>query len=132
MACPLCSSAAAFYRKTSQAGTRLLERAPEKAEDGVVGRFLLCVPALLLLAACIGVERQGPVATEAEAVRIAKERCALTRPFDKSEPWRAVLHQGQWHVWIVRDRDRREPTVGPIDIWIRAKDGDAGLCDHAR
>ena len=87
--------------------------------------------AAVSLASCIGGDAQGPVASEADAIRIAKDRCALTRPFDKAEPWHAVLHQGQWHVWIVRALDPREPTLGALDIWIRAKDGDAGMCNHA-
>jgi hypothetical protein len=97
-----------------------------------VARAALLAAASFSLAACIGGERAAPVSNEAEAIRIAKDRCALTRPFDKSEPWHAALHEGQWHVWLVRDRDPSEPTIGALDIWIRATDGDAGMCDHAR
>ena len=68
--------------------------------------------------------------TEAAAIGIAKERCSMTRPFDASEKWHAKLREGQWHVWLTRDIDPREPVVGTLDIWIRARDGDAGYCNH--
>jgi hypothetical protein len=72
-----------------------------------------------------------PVASESQAIRIAKERCALTRPFDPGEQWHAKLRDGRWHVWLARDLDPREPVVGTLDIWIRASDGYAGNCNHA-
>jgi hypothetical protein len=62
---------------------------------------------------------------------MAKERCSTTRPFDPGETWHAKLHDGQWHVWLARDLDPREPVVGNLDIWIRASDGEAGACNHA-
>jgi hypothetical protein len=83
------------------------------------------------LGACAGAASDQPVATEAQAVRIAKDRCTWTRPFAAGEQWHAKLHQGQWHVWLVRDRDPREPVVGTLDIWIRAADGEAGSCNRA-
>jgi hypothetical protein len=83
------------------------------------------------LAGCIGVDAVQPVTTEAQAIRVAKDRCTWTRPFQASEAWHARLHSGQWHVWLVRDRDPKEPVVGALDIWIRAKDGDAGSCNRA-
>lgn len=86
---------------------------------------------ILLLTGCIGVDAVQPVTTEAQAIRIAKDRCTWTRPFDANEQWHARLHSGQWHVWLVRDRDPKEPVVGALDIWIRAKDGDAGSCNRA-
>lgn len=72
-----------------------------------------------------------PVANEAQAIGIAKERCSLTRPFDPGETWHAKLRDGQWHVWLTRDLDPREPVVGTLDIWIRANDGTAGDCNRA-
>ncbi|MEI9930110.1 MAG: hypothetical protein WDM89_06045 [Rhizomicrobium sp.] len=45
--------------------------------------------------------------------------------------WHANLRDGQWHVWLTRDLDPREPVVGTLDIWIRASDGDAGRCNSA-
>ena len=92
---------------------------------------LATIGLLSLLAGCIGVEAVQPVTTEAQAIRIAKDRCTWTRPFDASDVWHARQHQGQWHVWLVRDRDPKEPVVGTLDIWIRARDGDAGRCNRA-
>jgi len=82
------------------------------------------------LCAC-GTAPDRPVGTEAQAIGIAKERCQWTRPFAANELWHAREHQGQWHVWLVRDRDPKEPVVGTLDIWIRARDGRAGDCNHA-
>jgi hypothetical protein len=78
---------------------------------------------------CIGTGPIAPVTTEAQAIGIAKERCTWTRPFDATERWHAALHQGQWHVWLVRDIDPKEPAVGVLDIRIRASDGQAGSCN---
>jgi len=86
----------------------------------------------VLLAGCVGGEAQNPVTTEPQAIAIAKDRCAWTRPFDASERWHAALHQSRWHVWLVRDLDPREPAIGVLDIWIGAKDGQAGDCNRAR
>ncbi|MBV8978205.1 MAG: hypothetical protein JO261_10380 [Alphaproteobacteria bacterium] len=91
--------------------------------------FAFCVAAASA-AGCAGVE-DNPVTSEAQAIRIAKERCTWTRPFTRDERWHAREHQGQWHVWLVRDKDAREPVVGTLDIWIRASDGSAGSCNHA-
>ncbi len=87
-------------------------------------------PALVfaMLSACAGASE--PVATEAQAIRVAKERCSLTRPFEATERWHAKLHDGRWHVWLVRDIDPREPVVGTLDVWVGAKDGAAGDCNH--
>ena len=93
--------------------------------------LIMTAAATLSLTGCVGVEPAQPVASEAQAIRIAKERCTWTRPFDANEQWHARLRDGQWHVWLVRDRDPREPVVGTLDIWIRAKDGDAGSCNRA-
>ena len=90
------------------------------------------VPVLLLplaLASCIGVDSVQPVTSEAQAIALAKERCAWTRP-SGAERWHAKLHQGQWHVWLVRDSDPREPAMGLLDIWIKAGSGDAGDCNR--
>jgi len=84
--------------------------------------------AVLVLAGCAS--PSAPVG-EAGAIRIAKDRCSWTKPFEPTEHWRAAFHDGQWHVWLTRDRDPREPVVGALDIWIRARDGKAGLCNHA-
>jgi len=84
--------------------------------------------AALAVASCAGTS--SPVA-EADAIRIAKDRCLWTKPFESTEHWRAAFLDGQWHVWLSRDRDPREPVVGALDIWIRARDGKAGLCNHA-
>lgn len=85
------------------------------------------VIAATVLACCAGAPQ--PVASEADAVRMAKDRCAFSRPAIGS--WHARLHDGQWHVWFVPDLDPKEPAMGQVDIWIRAKDGNAGDCDHA-
>ena len=82
-----------------------------------------------LLTACAGTAPQ-PVTGEAQAIAIAKDRCAWTRPFEPQESWHARLHEGRWHVWLQRDRDPKEPVVGQLDIWIRAKDGAAGDCNR--
>lgn len=87
--------------------------------------------AALLLNGCMGTDPAKPVTNDAQAILIAKERCALTRPFDPGEQWHAKLRDGQWHVWLARDIDPREPVVGTLDIWIRASDGDAGNCNRA-
>jgi hypothetical protein len=87
--------------------------------------------ALSVLAGCIGTGPTVAVTTEAAAIGIAKERCSLTLPFDAHEKWHAKLRDGQWHVWLTRDIDPREPVVGTLDIWIRAHDGNAGYCNHA-
>lgn len=78
-----------------------------------------------------GCASPSPPVGEVEAIRIAKDRCAWTQPFEPGEHWRAALRNGQWHIWLARDRDPKEPVVGALDIWIRAKDGKAGLCNHA-
>jgi hypothetical protein len=90
---------------------------------------LACVA--FTLAGCIGTGSTTPVTTEAQAIRIAKERCAMTRPFFAGETWHARLRQGLWHAWLTRDIDPREPVVGTIDIWINASDGDARACNSA-
>lgn len=93
----------------------------------------LCVvaaAAALIAGGCTTAEPVGPAATQAKAIRIAKERCKWTMPFERTQNWRAALHQGQWHVWLSTDRDPREPVVGTLDIWIRASDGAAGACNH--
>ena len=81
----------------------------------------------LLLCGCASTEQ--PVATEAQAIHIAMARCAFTRP--KGALWHARLHDGQWHVWLVADGSQREPVVGALDVWIQARNGDAGDCNHA-
>ena len=68
---------------------------------------------------------------ETQVIHIAKDRCAWTQPFGALEQWHAVLRNGQWHVWLTRDRDPKEPVVGVLDIWIRASDGEAGRCNRA-
>ena len=88
------------------------------------------VSAVLLLAGCVGTGSTIPVTNDAQAIGLAKERCSMTRPFEPSEKWHAKLHEGQWHVWLARDIDPREPVVGTLDIWIRASDGNAGYCNH--
>ena len=90
---------------------------------------ILC--AALLVIGCMGTSPASPVTTEAQAIRVAKERCSTIRPFDPGERWHANLHDGQWHVWLTRDLDPREPVVGTLDIWIRAHDGVAGNCNHS-
>lgn len=84
----------------------------------------------LLLACCIGTEPERPIGSEAQAIALAKERCAWTRP-NGADQWHAKLHEGQWHVWLVRDRDPREPAMGLLDVWIKAKNGDSGDCNKA-
>jgi hypothetical protein len=94
-------------------------------------RGLLTTLPVVAVAGCIGTGRVVAVTTEMQAVRIAKERCAWTLPFEKGERWRAALRNGQWHVWLTRDADPREPVVGTLDVWIRARDGHAGDCNHS-
>jgi len=93
-------------------------------------RALCAAVAAIVLTACGTAPRNATVG-EAQAIRIAKDRCVWTQPFGASEQWRAALHTGQWHVWLTRDRDPREPVVGALDIWIRASDGEAGRCNRA-
>lgn len=90
-----------------------------------------CALAVASLAGCIGIEAAQPVTSEAQAVRIARDRCEWTRPFEATERWRAALHEGLWHVWLVRDSDPREPAIGVLDIRIRESDGEAGSCNRA-
>jgi len=87
-----------------------------------------CAPACALLAGCIGVQAVQPVRSEADAIRMAEERCTFSRP--ESGFWHARLHEDQWHVWWVADRAPKEPAMGQIDIWIGARDGRAGDCNH--
>ncbi len=87
--------------------------------------------ALVVLNACAGSPPGSVAINEAQAIRIAKDRCAWTEPFGAAEQWRAALRVGQWHIWLSRDRDPREPVVGALDIWIRASDGRAGRCNRA-
>ena len=82
----------------------------------------------LCLTGCIGVDSVQPVKSEADAIRVARERCAFSRPAGVG--WHARLHDGQWHVWFEADRDPKEPAIGQVDIWIRAKDGEAGDCNR--
>jgi hypothetical protein len=97
-----------------------------------VARLWTSVLAALSLTACAGGDADRAVTSEAQAVAIAKDRCAWTRPFDAAERWHAARHQDLWHVWLVRDIDPREPVVGTLDIWIKAKNGEAGDCNRAR
>jgi hypothetical protein len=83
------------------------------------------------LAGCIGTGRIAPVTTESQAIAIAKDRCEWTRPFEAAERWHGALHEGLWHVWLVRDNDPREPAIGVLDIRIRETDGGAGSCNRA-
>jgi hypothetical protein len=94
-------------------------------------RLRVAIPALVcaLLTGCVGTDEAQPVKSEADAIRMAKERCAFSRPVIGA--WHARLHDGQWHVWFVPDLDPKEPAMGQVDIWIQAKDGSAGDCDHA-
>lgn len=96
-------------------------------------RFVLLAAAaaatVAALAACASGDAGQPVATEADAIAVAKQRCAFTRPV--LAQWHARLHDGQWHVWMVSDASQREPAVGMVDIWIGAKDGQSGDCNHA-
>lgn len=86
---------------------------------------------LALLSGCIGAGPPRAVESEAQAIALARERCVWTQPYAEGETWRAARHEGQWHVWLVRDRDPREPVVGAVDVWIRARDGNARDCNHA-
>jgi hypothetical protein len=96
----------------------------------VKARIALIAAAIVAVASgCIGTGSTATVASEAQAIAIAKDRCEWTRPFDATERWHAALHEGQWHVWLVRDIDPREPVVGVLDIRIRASDGKAGSCN---
>ncbi len=81
------------------------------------------------LAGCVGAEPAVAVTSEAQAIAVAKDRCQWTRPFEATERWHAALHEGQWHVWLVRDIDPKEPAVGVLDIRIRESDGKAGSCN---
>ena len=85
---------------------------------------------VLVLAACASAPPKSAAVGEAQAIRIAKDRCAWTEPFGAAEAWRAALRDGEWHVWLSRDRDPREPVVGALDIWIRESDGRAGRCNR--
>lgn len=85
---------------------------------------------LAALSACAGSPAKSTAIGEGRAIRIAKDRCAWTEPFEAAEQWRAALRNGQWHVWLSRDRDPREPVVGALDIWIRESDGRAGRCNR--
>lgn len=85
----------------------------------------------LALTGCNGTAPPVAVTSEPQAIAIAKDRCEWTRPFDATERWHAALHEGLWHVWLVRDIDPREPIVGVLDIRIRESDGDAGSCIRA-
>jgi hypothetical protein len=92
---------------------------------------LVVVSLAAALAACAGPAPSVPVTAEAQAIAIAKDRCAWTRPFEADERWHGARHEGLWHVWLVRDSDPREPAVGVLDIWIGAADGKAGSCNRA-
>jgi len=83
------------------------------------------------LTGCNGAAPVVAVTSEPQAIAIAKDRCAWTRPFDATERWHAALHEGLWHVWLVRDIDPKEPIVGVLDIRIRESDGEAGSCNRA-
>jgi hypothetical protein len=83
------------------------------------------------LAGCIGTAPHVAVTSEQQAIAIAKDRCEWTRPFEATERWHAALHEGLWHVWLVRDIDPKEPVIGVLDIRIRAADGEAGSCNRA-
>ena len=87
--------------------------------------------ALLGLSACAGSPAKSTAIGEGQAIRIARDRCVWIQPFEATDRWRAALRDGQWHVWLSRDRDPREPVVGTLDIWIRASDGEAGRCNRA-
>lgn len=91
-------------------------------------RLLALASLTFALAACAGTGQ--PITTEAQAVHIAMDRCAFTRPLGGAL-WHGRLHHGQWHVWLVPDGSSREPAIGTLDIWIQAKDGKAGDCNHA-
>lgn len=94
-------------------------------------RAFLTIACASLLAACAGGDAARPVTAEKQAIALAQERCSWTRP-DGAAYWHARLHDGQWHVWLVRDAGPREPAVGNLDIWIRAADGHAGDCNKVR
>jgi hypothetical protein len=98
--------------------------------ERIVRELLRTVLVLAALSACAGSPTKSTAIGEGQAVRIAKDRCAWTEPFEAAERWRAALHDGQWHVWLTRDRDLREPVVGALDIWIRESDGRAGRCNR--
>jgi|SRR6185312_810547 len=83
------------------------------------------------LVGCAGTAPTVAVTSEPRAIAIAKDRCAWTRPFDATERWHAALHEGLWHVWLVRDIDPKEPVIGVLDIRIRESDGEAGSCNRA-
>ena len=95
------------------------------------GAMFFSATTLVALAGCIGTGSTVAVTTGAQAIAVAKDRCEWTRPFDAAERWHAALHEGLWHVWLVRDSDPREPVVGVLDIRIRAADGRAGSCNRA-
>ena len=101
------------------------------AVERVARRVLRASLMLATLNACAGAPANRTAINEAQAIRIAKDRCAWTQPFGATERWRAALRDGQWHVWLSRDRDPREPVVGALDIRIRASDGEAGRCNRA-
>jgi hypothetical protein len=95
-------------------------------------RGILCaVPISAALSGCAGPPVSHMVTGEVQAIRVAKDSCTWTEPFGDSGRWRAALHDGQWHAWLSRDRDPREPAVGALDVWIRASDGEAGRCNRA-
>src|ERR1700761_8062822 len=77
--------------------------------------FGCCLAAAIVsifLSSCVSTAPAVEVTSEPQAIAIAKDRCAWTRPFDATERWHAVLHEGFWHVWLVRDIDPKEPVVG--------------------
>jgi len=85
----------------------------------------------IVLAGCNGSAPAVAITSEPQAIAIAKNRCEWTRPFDATERWHAALHEGLWHVWLVRDIDPKEPIIGVLDIRIRESDGEAGSCNRA-
>jgi len=93
--------------------------------------FFVAAFAATFLASCTGTAPAVAVTSETQAIKIAKDRCEWTRPFDATERWHAALHEGLWHVWLVRDIDPKEPVVGVLDIRIRESDGEAGSCNRA-
>ena len=98
---------------------------------GATARAVTVAAIAIPLAGCVGVDAPQPVTSERQAIAIAKERCEWTRPFEATERWHAALHDGLWHVWLVRDIDPREPIVGVLDIRIVESDGTAGSCNRA-
>ena len=96
-----------------------------------VGPAIFPAVTLVALAGCIGTGPITPVTTEAQAISLAKDRCEWTLPFKPTERWHAALHEGLWHVWLVRDSDPREPAIGVLDIRISENDGTAGDCIRA-